>query len=65
MSVVLEREAPARAQLPAPAPSAPAPASDTTQRYTWASRYGLMVIEVVGGAIYVNGSRVEPHTPRP
>lgn len=28
-------------------------------RYVWESRYGAILIEVVGGEVFVNGSRVE------
>jgi len=30
-------------------------------RWVWESRYGPMLIEVVGGDVFVNGDRVEPH----
>lgn len=42
-------------------PQAPLPlATDGVQRYLWEGRYGTMLLEVVGEAIYVNGQRVEP-----
>jgi hypothetical protein len=34
-------------------------ASDGVQRFVWEGRYGPMLVEVVGEAIYVNGRRVE------
>lgn len=36
-------------------------ASAGVQRWVWESRYGPMLIEVIAGEIFVNGSRVEPH----
>jgi hypothetical protein len=39
----------------APLSSAPA------QRWVWHSRYGTIVIEVVGNTVFVDGQRVEPH----
>jgi hypothetical protein len=33
-------------------------ASDGVQRYVWNGAYGSMLIEVRGGAAFVNGSRV-------
>lgn len=47
------------APAPTPAPVAAAPA----QRWEWHGRYGCIVIEVVDGRVYVNGSLVEPATP--
>lgn len=35
-------------------------ASEGVQRYVWASRFGPMLIEVMDGAAYVNGQKVEP-----
>jgi hypothetical protein len=32
-------------------------------RYVWEGRYGSMLIEVMGGEVFVNGQRVEPHCP--
>jgi hypothetical protein len=34
-------------------------AADGVQRHVWESRFGTMLIEVRGGQIFVNGSRVE------
>jgi hypothetical protein len=34
-------------------------ATEGVQRYVWESRFGSMLIEVVDGAAYVNGDRVE------
>jgi hypothetical protein len=34
-------------------------ATEGVLRYVWNSRWGDMLIEVVDGAMYVNGSRVE------
>ena len=42
-------------------PQAPLPlATPGVQRYVWEGRYGAMLVEVVGGEIFVNGRRVEP-----
>ena len=39
-------------------------AADGVQRYVWESRFGAILIEVVGEQAFVNGSRVEPaHLP--
>jgi hypothetical protein len=39
-------------------------AADGVQRYVWESRFGHILIEVVGEQAFVNGSRVEPaHLP--
>jgi len=38
-------------------------ASEGVQRYVWEGRFGAMLIEVKGGAVFVNGKRVEPHAP--
>lgn len=35
-------------------------ATEDVQRYVWESRWGAMLIEVRGGEVWVNGSRVEP-----
>lgn len=35
-------------------------ASDGVLRYVWESRYGSILVEVQGNAIFVNGQRVEP-----
>jgi hypothetical protein len=37
-------------------------ATEGVQRYSWESRFGSMLIEVVDGVAYVNGGRVEPTT---
>lgn len=34
-------------------------ACEGAQRYVWESRFGPMLIEVIGGVAYVNGSRVD------
>jgi hypothetical protein len=34
-------------------------AAEGVQRYVWESRFGMMLIEVIGGVAYVNGDRVE------
>lgn len=36
-------------------------AAQGVQRYVWESRFGQMLIEVVGDETFVNGQRVEPH----
>jgi len=36
-------------------------ASEGVLRYVWESRYGSMLIEVVGNDVFVNSQRVEPH----
>jgi len=38
-------------------------ASEGVLRYVWESRYGSILIEVSGSDVFVNGQRVEPHTP--
>lgn len=35
--------------------------SDGVQRWVWHSRYGDMLIEVVGEQVFVNGRLVTPH----
>lgn len=35
-------------------------AADGVQRWVWQSRFGPMLIEVVGDDAYVNGQRVAP-----
>jgi len=35
-------------------------ASEGVLRYVWESKYGSIVIEVVGNDVFVNGQRVEP-----
>jgi len=32
-------------------------------RWVWQSRYGAILIEVMGDDVFVNGHRVEPHAP--
>lgn len=34
-------------------------ATEGVQRYVWDSRFGSMLIEVIGDDIYVNGGKVE------
>ncbi len=36
-------------------------ASENVLRVVWESRYGSILIEVVGNDVFVNGQRVEPH----
>ena len=36
--------------------------SDGVRRWTWQSRYGPMLIEVIGDEVFVNGQRVVPHS---
>ena len=36
--------------------------SDGVRRWTWQSRYGPMLIEVIGDDVFVNGQRVVPHS---
>lgn len=43
-----------------PEPSLPL-AGGGVQRWVWHSRYGAMLIEVVGDDVFVNGQRVKPH----
>jgi hypothetical protein len=38
-------------------------ASEGVLRYLWDSRYGAILVEVLGDEIFVNGQRVEPHVP--
>lgn len=35
-------------------------AAEAVMRYVWQSKFGFMLIEVVGGRIYVDGQLVEP-----
>ncbi len=35
--------------------------SENVLRVVWESRYGAILIEVVGNDVFVNGQRVEPH----
>jgi hypothetical protein len=51
--VLLGVDSPQEPQLPL--------ASEGVQRYVWEGRFGPMLIEVRGGAVFVNGQRVEPH----
>ena len=37
-------------------------ASGGVQRWVWESRYGAMLIEVIGEDVFINGQRVQPHT---
>jgi len=42
-------------------PQEPLPlATESVQRYVWEGRFGAMLIEVIDGAAFVNGQRVEP-----
>jgi len=43
--------------------SAPSLVIECVQRHVWDSRYGSIVIEVVGDEVFVNGDRVELHVP--
>jgi hypothetical protein len=36
-------------------------ASEGVQRWVWRSRFGAILIEVVGDEVFVNGQRVHPH----
>lgn len=36
-------------------------ASAGVQRWVWSSKFGEMLIEVIGRDVFVNGQRVEPH----
>lgn len=38
-------------------------ASDAVSRWVWESKFGPIVIEVVGNDVFVNGDRVERHVP--
>jgi hypothetical protein len=51
--VLLLRDAAPQAALPL--------AADGVARWVWEGRYGAMLIEVMGGEVFVNGQRVEPH----
>lgn len=42
------------------APSLPL-GSDGVQRWVWLSRFGEVLIEVVGEHVFVNGQQVAPH----
>jgi hypothetical protein len=48
--------------LPADSSQPPLPlATEGVLRYVWESRFGTMLIEVVGDQVYVNGGLVERH----
>ena len=36
-------------------------ASEGVSRWVWESRYGPILIEVIGDRVFVNGELVEPH----
>lgn len=36
-------------------------ASDGVRRWVWQSKFGAILIEVVGPDVFINGQRVEPH----
>lgn len=55
--VLLRRAADGQAPLPLGA--------DGVARWVWESRFGAMLIEVIDGAVFVNGDRVLPHAPSP
>jgi len=38
-------------------------ASDAVSRWFWESKFGPIVIEVVGNDVFVNGDRVQQHVP--
>lgn len=49
---------------PADAAQRPLPlAAEGVQRYVWESRYGSILVEVVGDRTFVNGQWVEPAQP--
>jgi hypothetical protein len=35
--------------------------SDGVLRWVWQSKFGAILIEVVGPDVFINGQRVEPH----
>lgn len=35
-------------------------ASEGVQRWVWSSKFGAILIEVIGRDVFVNGQRVEP-----
>ncbi|MBL8323499.1 MAG: hypothetical protein JNJ89_00935 [Rubrivivax sp.] len=39
--------------------------ADGVARWVWQSRFGAMLIEVIDGAVFVNGARVQPHVGTP
>ncbi len=51
---LLRRELPDQQALPLATPG--------VQRHVWESRFGEILIEVIGDQAYVNGQRVEPVT---
>jgi len=51
---------PTRPSLVGKGPGLPPPRADDDRRYVWESRFGTIVIEVIGGSTFVNGERVEP-----
>lgn len=41
-------------------------ATEGVQRYVWESRFGPILIEVIGGEVFVNREKVDPvHGPSP
>jgi hypothetical protein len=38
-------------------------ASEGDRRWLWHSRFGAILIEVIGADVFVNGKRAEPHAP--
>jgi hypothetical protein len=36
-------------------------ASDGMRRWVWHSKFGAILIEVVGADVFINGQRVEPY----
>ncbi|MBL8343206.1 MAG: hypothetical protein JNL30_17200 [Rubrivivax sp.] len=51
---------------PADDAQAPLPlGADGVARWVWQSRFGAMLIEVIDGAVFVNGDRVQPHVAAP
>jgi len=36
-------------------------ASDGMRRWVWQSKFGAILIEVVGADVFINGQRVEPY----
>jgi hypothetical protein len=60
MRTVLVMEAPSAAELKLLAASADGQAGDVVVH--WQSAFVLIVIEVRGGQVYVNGDLVEPHS---
>jgi hypothetical protein len=55
---------PEKLLLKAASPQTPLPlCSEGVMRWVWESRYGAMLIEVIGEQVFVNGQRVEPALP--